>query len=163
MSSKPSNSSPSTDTLLKIRQEPSRNNYRRRDFDSEILSEDMAKTIHADHQNRNLDDKQNTPPTEKDREILDPKKQDQEIVDPERKITEREFPQQEETEDINPEKIVPKTDIYYLTDEEGDIIKEPTRELDDPYRPGQTHRKNSPPIKKESPNPQPIQKTAYYN
>ncbi|HSF53923.1 MAG TPA: hypothetical protein VLA71_09240 [Algoriphagus sp.] len=139
----------------KIRQEPGKNYYRRRGFDSTDFSEDLAPNSQTFHRDSNLDRKQNSLAGEKDPETLDPQKQDEEILDPGREYRNREFPRKEDQDDINPnrnipeedndlndedgaiidepaqeegfdkDKIVPKEDTYYLTDEDGAIIDEP--------------------------------------
>jgi hypothetical protein len=57
-----------------------------------------------------------------------------EIADPKRDIPDREFPEQEkDDEDKTSDQIVPKEDKHYLTDDEGDIIEAPAREIEKPF------------------------------
>lgn len=154
MSITPSKSEPkpSSETPTKISQEPSKNYFRRRDFDSTLFSQDMAPNFQALYRNSNLDSQPNSLAQERDREILDQEKEEEEILDSERKHPVREFPEQTDSEEIKTDLIVPKEDQYYLIDEEGDIIKEPSKENEDKFQPIQVDPKTNPPIKRDSPN-----------
>lgn len=132
---------------------PTRHQYRRRDFDSPYFSEDLAPNPQALHRNSDLASQANPSPSERDRENLGPKKQDDEILDSEREYGDSELSRKEDQEYINPnrqiheenndlndedgafidepsiddDKLVVKEGQYYLTNEEGDIIKQPSR------------------------------------
>lgn len=108
-------------------QESTKPHYRRRDFQSTFLPEDMVQNLYARYGSSNVADQKNSIPIDATEEILDPKKQDVEITDPKRDFPEREFPEQEEDDlDQTPDKIVPEPDKHYLIGEEGDIIGVPS-------------------------------------
>lgn len=124
----------------KIKQEMSKSQYRRRDIAFSLFYPDVDQTFQAIHPNSNKGYAQITPASERE--------PDQEILDPERERADREFPKKEDLDDINPNRNVPEDDND-LNDEDGAIIEEPTRELDDHYLPGHGEKENTPPIKKE--------------
>lgn len=162
MNNTPSNSKLSTPFELPgtIDQDSTKQNYRRPDVHSSLLPEDLGQNHRVLNRNSHLDDQENPFNSETDQEILDPKKQDVEIVDPKRDFPDKEFPEQEKEDEVQtPEKIIPKEGKHFITNDEGDIIIEPTRELDDPYRPGHSNQENIPPIEEEFPLPDPKENT----
>lgn len=124
----------------KIRQETIKSHYRRRDIPFTLFYPDMDQIFQAINPNRNKGYTQTASDPER--------QQDREILDPEREHRDKEFPEKEDHNDINPNRNVPEEDND-LNDEDGAIIEEPTRELDDPYRPGHADKENIPPIQKE--------------
>lgn len=131
--------------------------FRKRDVLSTLLPEDLNHRAFSRY--GNVDVQQNTFTSSTDQEILDPKKQDVEIVDPKRDIPDREFPEQEEDdEDQTPDQIVPEEDNHYLTDDEGDIIKVPSQELDTFYLGGHADMENTTSFKEEFPKSDPPKK-----
>lgn len=147
----------------KIRQEPERDPYRRLDFHWPLFYQEFDQTFQTLNSTGNMDSTQIAFGTEGDQKILDPKRQDEEILDPEREDKEildpeRKSSENEDEEYNNPNRNVPEEDND-LTNDDGAIIKEPTRELDDPYRPGHADRENIPPIKEEFPNSNPRENT----
>jgi hypothetical protein len=158
MNNTPSNSKLSTPFELPgtIDQDSTKQHARRPDVRSSLLPDDLDLNHRALNRNIHLDDRENPFTSEKDQEILDPKKQDVEIVDPKRDFPDKEFPEQEKEDEVQtPEKIIPKEVEHFITNDEGDIIKEPTREVDDPYRPGHGNQENVPPMEEEFPKSDP--------
>jgi hypothetical protein len=158
MNTTPSNSKLSTPFELPgtIDQDSTKQHARRPDVRSSLLPDDLDLNHRALNLNIHLDDRENPFTSEKDQEILDPKKQDVEIVDPKRDFPDKEFPEQEKEDEVQiSEKIIPKEVEHFITNDEGDIIKEPTRELNDSYRPRHSNQGNIPAIEEEFPQPDP--------
>lgn len=140
------------------RKATSKTKYPRPDFYFTLFYPDVDQTFQAIDPNRAKSSEQADFLSEHDadqeigrREILDPERDDNEIMDPEKEQREKEFPNQHDDEDINPNRIVPEEEND-LTEDDGAIIKEPTREIDDPYRPGHGNEENFPPSEEEFPN-----------
>lgn len=136
----------------------SKTQYPRRDFCFSLFYPDVDQTFQAINPNGNKGYAQADFNSEYDddqeisgQEILDPERKDKDISDPEEDHREREFPNQHDDEDINPNRDIPQEDND-LTDDDSAFIKEPTREVDDPYRPGHADEENIPPIEEEFPN-----------
>jgi hypothetical protein len=160
MKTTPQNSQglPPIDASTPIRKTTSKPQYPRRDFYFSLFYPDVDQTFQAIDPNGNKGYAQADILSEYDddqeigrREILDPEREENEIMDPKKDHREREFPNQHDEEDINPNRNVPEEEND-LTEDDGAIIKEPTREIDDPYRPGHADEENIPPIEEEFPN-----------
>lgn len=124
----------------KIKQEMSKSQYRRRAIAFSLFYPDVDQNFQAidpigGKSNSQTD---STPEREPDKEILDT----------ERERADREFPKKDGHDDIDPNRNIPEEDND-LNDEDGAIIKEPTRESDDHYLPGHGEKENTPPIEKE--------------
>lgn len=131
---------PLVETPDKLRQDTSERHYRRRINSVRLFHSDLDQTFQGVNTNRNKGYSQTSSASE-----WHP---NQEILDPAREDGSREFPDQKDQDDINPNRNVPEEDND-LNDEDGAFIKEPNRELDDPYLPGHVDEENIPPIKKE--------------
>lgn len=131
---------PPVETPDNLRQGTSERHYRRRISSVRLFHSDLDQTFQGFNTNRHKGYSQTPSASE-----WEP---NQEILDPEREDGGREFPDQKEQDDINPNRDVPEEDND-LNDEDGAIIKEPTREVDDPYFPGHADEENISPIKKE--------------
>lgn len=140
-----------------IRQGSNKNHYPRHDFYFTLFYPDLDQTFEAIDPDSSKDYKQadfiseyNDDQENGGQETVDPEREVRKILDPEKDHHEREFPNQHDDEDINPNRNVPEEDND-LTKEDDAIIKEPTREIDDPYRPGHGDVENIPSIEKEFP------------
>ncbi len=121
-----------------------KHHYRRRDYDSKICSEGVVWDSQNFIWSSGLGDPQTRPESEggRDQEILDPDRHEK-VSDPDR---------HEKVSDPNRAQPNPE-----LPDEEDDdeTIEEPTREADDPYKPGHGKEGNDSPIEEEFPKSDP--------
>lgn len=136
----PSDLQPPVEAPKKPKNELSKSYYRRRDLAFSLFYPDVDQTFQAVNSNSNQSYSQTASAPERE--------SDQEILDPERKHDEREFPKREEHDDSNPTRNVPEEDND-LDEDDGSLIKEPTRKVDNPYLPGHGDHENIPSIKME--------------
>jgi hypothetical protein len=95
-----------------------------------------------------MDDQHHTPTNESGQEDLEPRKQAEKVSNPNGIEPDSNGHIPEDQKEFDPNKEIPEENNY-LVDEEGSIIKEPTREVDDPYRPGHGSKEDMLPIKKD--------------
>lgn len=136
---------------------PTKSDYRRRSFNSKIRFQDLVWGTQGFARISHLDDQENSNAEERDREQVDPKEKVEKVSDPNGKEPEK-GPLPEDDRDINPNQ--PEPDDYEV-DEEGSIIKEPTRDVDDPYMPGHNKDEKAPSKKEDLPDPEENTKTDY--
>lgn len=132
--------------------------YRRRDTHIKVYPNPLGRSTQTVFQSSKMDDQHFTKSS--GRKDLEPYQQGEQVSDPNGINHDVNGHRPEDLKEIDPNKEVPE-DNNYLVDEDGSIIKEPTRELDDPYRPGHADKNNVPPIEKEFPNPNENTKTNF--
>lgn len=147
------NSNPSSSLVNKPprNQVVTQNHYRRRNYDSVLYFHHLDQNHQNFFQNSNMDDHQ-VPSKKKDSDQEHEDRSVEKVSDPNRIHTDTEGHLPEDDKQPDPNKEI-EEENNYTVDEEGSIIKEPTREVDDPYRPGHNSDKSTPSNKKEVPNP----------
>lgn len=128
-----------------------KNNCRRRDLGSLFYLHHLDQNHQTFFQSSKMDDPQNPTQTRTKAQVNEDKAVEK-VSDPNRIKTDTEGHLPEDDKQPDPNKEI-EEENNYTVDEEGSIIKEPTREVDDPYRPGHNSDKSTPSNKKEVPNP----------
>lgn len=132
--------------------------YRRRDTHIKVYTGNLGRNTQGFFQSSQMDDQHYTPTSESGQEDLEEQTQGEKVSDPNSiKPVERGHRPEDEKE-IDPNKKIPEEDNH-IEDEDGAIILEPTREVDDPYRPNHGTRENVPPMEEEFPKPDPKENT----
>jgi hypothetical protein len=148
MKSKPSKSGGQTPT----NQVTTQRHYRRRTTHVNVFSNPVGRNTEAVLQSSQVDDQHHTPTAASGTEDLKPESKGERVSDP-NGIKPRDGDHlPEDEQEIDPNKEIPEEDNY-LEDEDGSIIQEPTREVDDPYRRG--HGTTVPPTEEEFPKSDP--------
>lgn len=122
--------------------------YRRRDTHIKVYPNHLGGNTQTVFQSSKMDDQHHTPTSEsgqEDRESQIPKVK---ISDANGVETDDRGHLPEDEKEFDPNKKIPEEENY-LVDEEGSIVKEPTREADDSYRPGHGTKEYVPPMEKE--------------
>lgn len=147
-----SNYQPSVERQAPQNEVATQSHYRRRSFISIHGLHYLDQSYQAFIQSCKVDDKQNPQTAERDKDHVDQEKATEKVSDPDgiKQDTNGHLPEDEK--EIDPNKEIPEEDNY-LVDEEGSIIKEPTREVDDPYRPGHDDEDALPSKQEELPDP----------
>lgn len=154
MNSTPSNSNyqPSLGDQAPKNQVATKSHYRRRVFDSILCIQYLGESYQAFIQSSKMDDQQHSSSSEIERENMDPTGGGEKVSDPNGIKPDGNGPLPEDEKEIDPNKEIPEEDNY-LVDDEGSIIKEPTREIDDPYLPGHADEDAIPSKQEELPDP----------
>ena len=126
--------------------------YRRRNYDSVLYFYHLDLNHQNFFQNCKMDDQQ-VPSKKKDSDQEQEDRSVEKVSDPNRIHTDTEGHLPEDEKQPDPYKEIEEEENNYLVDEEGSIIKEPTREVDDPYRPGHDADKSSLSNEKKGSNP----------
>ncbi|SEG16836.1 hypothetical protein [Algoriphagus boritolerans] len=150
MNETPSNSAfqPQAEDQTQSNQVTTQSHYRRRNSHNKVNPNHLGGNTQTVIQSSKMDDQHHTPTNESGQEELKPRKQAEKVSNPNGIEPDSHGHKPEDQKEFDPKKEIPEEDNY-LVDEEGSIIKEPTRELDDPYRPGHGSKKGMPPIKKD--------------
>ncbi|MFN4000430.1 hypothetical protein [Algoriphagus sp.] len=128
--------------------------YRRRDTHVKIYPNHLGRNTQAIFQSSQMDDQHHTATSKSGQKDLTKKSQAPKVSDPNGiKPDDREHLPEDDKE-IDPNKEIPEEDNS-LEDEDGSIIKEPTREVDDPYLPGHGTEENTPSTEEEFPKSDP--------
>lgn len=109
--------------------------FRRRDTHIKVYPNHLGRNTETIIQNGKMDDQHHTPTNESEQKDLEPGKQAEKISNPNGIEPDPDDYRPEDEKEFDPNKEIPEENNY-LVDEEGSIIREPTREVDDPYRPG---------------------------
>jgi hypothetical protein len=128
--------------------------FRRRETYVKVYPNHLDRNTKTIFQGGQMDDQHYTATATTGQEDVNPLSQGQRVSDPNGiKLDDSDHLPEDEKE-IDPNRDIPEEDNY-LEDDDGSIITEPTREADDPYRPGHGTRENVPPTEEEFPESDP--------
>lgn len=156
MNSTPSNTEfqPPSGAQTPTNQVTTQSHYRRRDTHIQVYPDHLDRNTQTIFQSSQMDDQHHTPTAASGQEDLEPRTQGEKVSDPNGIKPDDRGHRPEDEKEIDPNKDIPEEDNY-LEDDDGSIITEPTREADDPYRPGHGTQENVPPMEEESQNQDP--------
>lgn len=154
MNTTPSNSNyqPGLENQAPKNELATKSHYRRRVFDSILCIQYLGQSYQAFIQSSKMDDQDHTSASESERENSNPTGGGEKVSDPNGIKPDENSPRPEDEKEVDPNKEIPEENNY-LVDEEGSIIKEPTREIDDPYLPGHADENIFPGKQDELPDP----------
>lgn len=156
MNSTPSNSEfqPPQGGQTQKNQVTTQSHYRRRDTHVKVYPNNLGRNTQGIFQSSQMDDQHHTATAESEQEDLEPPTQGERVSDPNGIKPDQRGHRPEDEKEIDPNKEIPEEDNY-MEDDNGSIIIEPTREVDDPYRPGHGIRENVLPMEEEFPKSDP--------